>query len=68
MTDTNIWGAFSGIGVSFHDIDDIQRVLFNEITLSESEGLQELSTKYDPPEYSWPRPWNTKFGWISKPE
>lgn len=68
MIDTNIWGAFRGIGLTFHNIEGTQRVLFNEITLRESPGFQELWRINYPPEQLSVRRRNAKFGWINKPE
>jgi hypothetical protein len=42
MMNTNVSAAFRGIGLSLHDIGDVQRVLFDEITLRESRRFQEL--------------------------
>ena len=66
MIDTNIWGAFRGIGLSFHDIDDVRRVLFDEITLRESRGFKELWMIDYPPDKLSLRRRNAKFGWINK--
>jgi hypothetical protein len=42
MVEPNIWGAFRGIGVKYWVVDAFQRVSFDEMTLSESEGFKEL--------------------------
>jgi hypothetical protein len=62
MIDANIWGAFGGIGLSFDDIGDVQRMLFDEITLRESREFQELWMIDDPPENLSARRQNAKFG------
>jgi hypothetical protein len=68
IIDTNIWEAFRGIGVSFHDIDDVQCVLFNKITLRQSPGFRELwMIDYPLKKLSVPRG-KAKCGWINKPE
>jgi hypothetical protein len=66
MIDTNIWGAFRGIGLSFHDIDDVRRVLFEEINLRESRGFKELWMIDYPPDKLSLRRRNATFGWINK--
>jgi hypothetical protein len=68
MIDTNIWGAFGGIGLSFDDIGDIQRVLFDEVTSRESRGFHELWMIDHPLENLSARRRSVKFGWINKPE
>jgi hypothetical protein len=41
---TNMWAAFGGIDLSFHDVGDVQGMVFDEITLTESRGCCELWT------------------------
>jgi hypothetical protein len=68
MIDTNICGAFREMGLLFHDIDDVRRVLFDEISLRQSQGFQELWMIDDPVQKLSVRPRNAKVGWINKPE
>jgi hypothetical protein len=42
MTDINIWGAFWEIGLVSNIVNEIQRLLFDEIILRESGGFREL--------------------------
>jgi hypothetical protein len=68
MIDPNIWGTFRGIGLSFHDIDDVQRGLFDEITLRQSPGFRELRMIDYLLEKGSVGSRSATFGWINKPE
>jgi hypothetical protein len=68
MIDTNIWGGFRATSLSFHDIGDIQRVLFNEISLRHSRGFEELWVSDSPRENLSAARRHAKFGWMTKPE
>jgi hypothetical protein len=68
MIDTNIWETFRGIGLSFHDIDDLRHVLFGEATLRKSPRFRELWMIDYPLEKLSVRFRNAKLGWINKPE
>jgi hypothetical protein len=68
MIDGNIWGAFQGIGLSFHDMGHVQRLCFDVLTLRESRAFQELWIVNYSPENFAARRRNLEFGWINKPE
>jgi hypothetical protein len=41
MIDANVWGVFRGIGLSFDDIGDSQRALFNnKMALRKVQGCR----------------------------
>jgi hypothetical protein len=42
LIDDNIWGAFRCIGITYTTVADVQRVLFDEKKLRESDGFREL--------------------------
>jgi hypothetical protein len=42
MIEPNIWGAFRGIGVQYSVVDGVQRLSFDEMTLRESQGFEEV--------------------------
>jgi hypothetical protein len=68
MIDMNILGAFRQIGLTFHAIDNIICLHFDEIRLRESPGFQELwEINYPPENISVRRP-NGQFGWINRKE
>jgi hypothetical protein len=66
LIDTNIWAAFREIGLSFDGIGDVQGVLFDEITLRESRGLQEPWMMDDPLENLSTWPGNAQYARIEK--
>jgi hypothetical protein len=68
MIDTNIWRAFRRIGLEFHDVGDVQHILFNEITLRQSPRFQEPSVIDCAPENLSTRGREAKFHWTNKPE
>jgi hypothetical protein len=68
MVGTDICGACGGIGLSFHDIDDVQGLSFNEITLRQTHALEEMWVIDRPPENLSGRHRNRKFDWTKKPE
>ena len=56
------------MGLTYTVVDLVQRVLFNEIILRESDGFKELWDIDFPPENLSTRRRNAEFGWINKPD
>jgi hypothetical protein len=68
MIDDNIWGAFRGIGITYTTVALVQRVLFDEKKLRESDGFRELSDVDFPLGNLSARRRVSEFGWINRPE
>jgi hypothetical protein len=67
MMEPNILGVFRGIGVKYSVVAKVQRVSFGEMTLCESEGLNELSDIEFPLMNLSPRRSICTFGSINEP-
>jgi hypothetical protein len=61
-------GLFRDNGLIYRIIDGVQRVLFNEIILGESDTLREPRDIDFGMEYLSMRRRNANFGWINRPE
>jgi hypothetical protein len=68
VIDDNIWGAFRGIGITYTTVAGVQRVLFDEKKLRESDGFGELWDIDFPLENLSARRRASEFGWINRPE
>jgi hypothetical protein len=64
----NIRGAFRGIGVKYSLADGVQRVSFDEMTLRESKGVEELRNIEFPLAKLSPRRHICKFRCMNEPE
>jgi hypothetical protein len=68
MIDDDIWGAFRGVGITYTTVAGVQRVLFGEKKLRDSDGSRELWDIDFPLENLSARRRVSEFGWINKPE
>jgi hypothetical protein len=68
MIESNIWGAFRGIGIKYSVVDGVQRVSLDEMTLRESESFKGLWDIDFPFGDLSPRRPSCKFSSTNEPE